>query len=73
MFKAHGWLMAQQKFEELFSKYDKNNKGGLTLHELIDLARSVRKIMDPVGWTASALEWGATYYIAHNKVKCFAE
>lgn len=61
--------MLQQKFEELFTKYDKDNKGGLTLREMVDMGVNVRKIMDPVGWSAAAFEWGATYYVAHNKVE----
>ena len=40
----------QEKFEELFTKYDKDNKGGLGFYELIEMGRSNRKIMDPVGW-----------------------
>ena len=40
----------QEKFEELFTKYDKDNKGGLSFYELIEMGRSNRKIMDPVGW-----------------------
>ncbi|KAK9809514.1 hypothetical protein WJX73_007320 [Symbiochloris irregularis] len=56
-----------EKFEEIFSKHDKANKGGLYLREMIDMAKNVRKIMDPVGWSAMAFEWGATYYLLHNK------
>ena len=59
----------QEKFEELFTKFDKDNKGGLTLWEMIEMGKSSRKIMDPFGWSASAFEWGSTYYVAHNKVR----
>ena len=61
--------LLQQKFEELFTKYDKDGKGGLTLKELFALTENIRKIMDPVGWSAAKFEWGATYYIAHNGVR----
>lgn len=60
--------MVQQKFEELFTKYDKTGKGGLTLWELLDMISNVRKISDPFGWSAAQFEWGSTYYVAKNKV-----
>jgi peroxygenase len=52
-----------QKFEELFTKYDEENKGGLTLQELWRMTEAMRNVLDPTGWTAAKLEWGATYYL----------
>ncbi|PRW45357.1 caleosin domain containing [Chlorella sorokiniana] len=52
-----------QKFEEIFSKYDKGNKGGLTLQEVQDMIRGNRNIFDPTGWIAGWLEWNVTYYM----------
>lgn len=56
-----------QKFEELFTKYDKTGKGGLSLWELLEMTAAVRKIMDPFGWSAAQFEWLSTYYVCHNK------
>lgn len=46
------WMsgVLQQKFEELFSKYDKGNKGYLTLKATWHLTQANRNVMDPVGW-----------------------
>ncbi|KAL4855860.1 putative peroxygenase 3 [Chlorella vulgaris] len=52
-----------QKFEEIFSKYDKGNKGGLTISELNEMVLGNRNIMDPTGWIAEWLEWNVTYYL----------
>lgn len=52
------------KFESVFSKYDKDNKGGLTLHECWEMIRGNRNIMDPTGWIAEWLEWMVSYYLA---------
>ncbi|KAL4437268.1 hypothetical protein ABPG75_004407 [Micractinium tetrahymenae] len=52
-----------QKFEEIFSKYDHGNKGGLLLSEVNEMVRGNRNIMDPVGWTAGWLEWNTSYYL----------
>lgn len=39
-----------QKFEDLFSKFDKGNKGALSFSDIADMVRANRNIMDPVGW-----------------------
>ncbi|KAK9807866.1 hypothetical protein WJX72_011603 [[Myrmecia] bisecta] len=52
-----------QKLEELFTKYDEGNKGGLTLKEIMRFTEAMRNVLDPTGWTAAKLEWGATYYL----------
>jgi peroxygenase len=56
-----------QHFEDNFAKYAKKQKDALTLREVVNMIIGNRNIMDPVGWTAAALEWGALYYIAHNE------
>jgi peroxygenase len=53
-----------EKFEEIFTKYDKDGKNGLTLEEVQRLISGNRNIMDPVGWIAGWLEWNVTYYLA---------
>ncbi|KAG5459236.1 MAG: Caleosin related protein-domain-containing protein [Olpidium bornovanus] len=48
-----------QKMEEIFSKYDKENKGHLTLKDLLVVTESNRNALDIFGWIASKFEWGA--------------
>ena len=42
------------QFEEVFSKYDKGGKGGLTLKEVNEMVRANRNIADVAGWVS---EW----------------
>lgn len=53
-----------EKFEEVWSKYDKQKKGALTLKEIQHMIKGNANIMDPVGWTAEWLEWNVSYYLA---------
>ncbi|GBG78537.1 hypothetical protein CBR_g27762 [Chara braunii] len=53
-----------EKFEEIFSKFDREHKGGLTFWELMEMTEALRDAVDPFGWTASKLEWGFTYLLA---------
>jgi peroxygenase len=53
-----------EKFEELFSKYDRNNKGGLDWNDLQNMILGNMNIVDPVGWTAERLEWWTLYLLA---------
>jgi hypothetical protein len=39
-----------QKFEELFSKWDKSGKRALTLNELYKMTHDLSVAMDPFGW-----------------------
>lgn len=39
-----------QQFEELFTKYDREGKGGLSLRDILALARANRCVADPLGW-----------------------
>lgn len=45
-----------QNFEEVFTKYDSGNKGGLTTGDIWRLLEGQRVAIDPFGWTAAALE-----------------
>ncbi|KAI9146314.1 caleosin [Paraphysoderma sedebokerense] len=56
-----------QKFEEIFSKYDRDNKGSLTLKELWSLTEGNRNIMDPIGWFAGKFEFGVSFLLAAEK------
>lgn len=58
-----------QKFEELWSKYDKDNKGALTKGELWEMIRGQRNIMDPTGWIAGFLEWYVSYLLVAGEDK----
>lgn len=50
-----------QKFEEMLSKYDKDNKGGLTFKEVMEMCDEQAELFDWFGWIASRLEWTVTY------------
>lgn len=52
-----------QNFEDIFSKYDVEKKGGLTLWDAWNLVKGQRMIFDFFGGTATALEWIATYLL----------
>lgn len=56
-----------EKFEELFTKYDRRNRKGLDFNEMWELSEANRNIIDPTGWTAEKLEWWATWFIAGDK------
>lgn len=53
-----------EKFEELFSKYDRTNKGGLSWEDIQAMILGNMNIVDPVGWTAERLEWWVLYLLA---------
>ncbi|KAJ3119786.1 hypothetical protein HK101_007122, partial [Irineochytrium annulatum] len=52
-----------QKFEEIFSKFDKESNGSLSLKELWDMTQEIRNVMDPFGWFANKFEWGTLYLL----------
>lgn len=52
-----------QNFEDIFAKYDKGNKGGLDVSDVMRMIKGNRMVMDFFGWTAVALEWFATYLL----------
>ena len=45
-----------QNFENIFAKYDKGNKGGLTWGDVMDMASGQRMIWDFFGWVATYFE-----------------
>ncbi|GLC42503.1 hypothetical protein PLESTB_001105000 [Pleodorina starrii] len=55
-----------EKFEELFSKYDRDHKGGLGWKDIQEMVYSNMNIADPVGWTAERLEWWVTYLLLRD-------
>ncbi|KIZ07200.1 hypothetical protein MNEG_0751 [Monoraphidium neglectum] len=52
-----------EKYEELFSKYDRDNKGGLNWNDIQEMIKGNMNIVDPVGWTAERLEWWALWLL----------
>ena len=49
-----------QQFEELWTKYDKDNKGGFTLWDLWNMHKGQRFAFDFFGWSASFFECRST-------------
>ena len=45
-----------QNFEDIFAKYDRGNKGGLTLGDLVHFHMGQRMAFDFFGWSATFLE-----------------
>lgn len=45
-----------QNFEDFFAKYDKENKGGLTIRDLARALKGQRMAFDLFGMTAALLE-----------------
>lgn len=42
-----------QNFEDVFAKYDRGDKGGLSFGDLMDFWKGQRMVFDFFGWTAS--------------------
>ncbi|BGP19787.1 hypothetical protein JCM10213_003096 [Rhodosporidiobolus nylandii] len=51
------------KFEEIFSKFDKDGKGGLTFLEGLKMIHANRQACDPIGWAAEGFEWMSTWLL----------
>ncbi|KAI9092842.1 Caleosin related protein-domain-containing protein [Phlyctochytrium arcticum] len=56
-----------QKFEELFSKFDKGDKKGLSFRDLISLNREFRNVFDFFGYFANIFEWGTLYLLCKDE------
>jgi len=52
-----------QNFEDLFTKYDAGDKGGLDASDILRLLKGQRVVLDPFGWLAASLEWLALYLL----------
>ncbi|GAA5998376.1 hypothetical protein JCM5350_005882 [Sporobolomyces pararoseus] len=55
------------KFEEIFEKFDKKKKGGLTFFEGLGMIRENRNVLDPIGWIGAFFEWFASYLLIWPK------
>ncbi|GAA5962312.1 hypothetical protein JCM8115_004292 [Rhodotorula mucilaginosa] len=51
------------RFEAIFSKFDHNNKGGVTFFEALQMIHRNRNILDFPGWVGEFFEWFATYLL----------
>jgi len=56
-----------QKFEEIFSKYDKENKGGLSWRDIQEMVYGNMNVNDPNGWIAERLEWWTFYLLCKDE------
>jgi len=52
-----------EKFEEIFSKYDRDNKGGLNFSDIVRMIRGNSNAFDPFGWASTSFEWGSLYLL----------
>ncbi|KAI9791618.1 MAG: hypothetical protein M1816_003704 [Peltula sp. TS41687] len=52
-----------QQFEEIFTKYDRDGKGGLNKDEIFDYLKGQRLVWDFFGWGATAFEWLCMYLL----------
>jgi len=50
-------------FENIFTKYDRENKGGLTLMEGMRMLHGNRVVADFAGYLAAFDEWVLTYLL----------
>ncbi|KAK5100238.1 hypothetical protein LTR70_001774 [Exophiala xenobiotica] len=50
-----------QQFEDIFAKYDRGDKGGLTFGDVLCMWSGQKMVFDFFGWSATFLEWLATY------------
>jgi len=56
-----------QKFEEIFSKYDKENKGGLSWNDIQDMVYGNMNVNDFAGWIGERLEWWVLYLLCKDE------
>lgn len=45
-----------QQFEDIFAKYDRGNKGGLTFGDVLCMWSGQKMVFDFFGWSATFLE-----------------
>jgi len=62
--KEDSYHRSSRKF---FSKYDKDNKGGLNLYDIRDLVHGNGNVWDPIGWFFAAFEWGTLYALCADE------
>lgn len=55
-----------QAFEDMFSKWDRGDKGALSAGELWDMIAANRLAADPFGWAAGIFEFGVTWLLVQQ-------
>eukprot|EP00823_Brevimastigomonas_motovehiculus_P006364 TRINITY_DN5269_c0_g1_i1.p1 TRINITY_DN5269_c0_g1~~TRINITY_DN5269_c0_g1_i1.p1 ORF type:complete len:217 (-),score=52.55 TRINITY_DN5269_c0_g1_i1:195-773(-) len=65
--------MNESKFEEIFSRYDANGDGHLSLGEVWRMTEKLRNANDFYGWFAAKLEWLFLYTMAAQNGKLSKE
>jgi Ca2+-binding EF-hand superfamily protein len=53
----------QERFEQLFDRFDSSGEGGLTADDLLRLWKKDRCAADPAGWSFAFMEWWTTYVL----------
>lgn len=53
-----------QRFEDIFAKYDRGNKGGLDAWDLLRFHKGQRMVFDFFGWSAAFLECVYSIYMS---------
>ncbi|TPX59930.1 plant seed peroxygenase [Powellomyces hirtus] len=56
-----------QRFEEIFSKFDRGKKGGLTLGDIFYMTNEIRNVMDFFGMFANKFEWVTLWLLCKNQ------
>jgi peroxygenase len=56
-----------QKFEEIFSKWDKDQDDFLSLRDLIAMGRDLSVVNDFFGWFANKFEWVTLWMLCANR------
>lgn len=55
------------KFESIFTKFDKENKGGLSWADIQVMIKHNANVNDTVGWIAARFEWWMTYLLLRDE------
>ncbi|KAL0465056.1 caleosin domain-containing protein [Neurospora intermedia] len=56
-----------QAFEDMFSKWDRGDKGALSAGELWNMIAANRLAADPFGWAAGIFEFGVTWLLVQEE------
>eukprot|EP00850_Spirogloea_muscicola_P005102 SM000023S07558 [mRNA] locus=s23:181851:183858:+ [translate_table: standard] len=56
-----------EKFEEMFSKYDRQNQGGFYFRDILRMVRGNFNVYDPFGWFAESSEWTFAWWLAKDR------
>ncbi|KAK5991965.1 Peroxygenase 1 [Cladobotryum mycophilum] len=62
-----------QKFEDLFTKWDKDGDGSLNLKEILNMMHGNRVAGDLFGWIVPFFEWGTTWTLLQQEGRIHKE